>query len=150
MFRWPFDTFFNTAISFRTYRRTESRQIRDLHGKISCGAAIVSSRWGDTFTLETPSGGSTHHVFPPLHELLVDDLASIVLAGLDVYGLLHDSVRSAAECLACPILGTHIDRYQPPGLIGMETKRSDLTRDSCGGHCLIFLAMGRLERRRQG
>ena len=57
MFRWPFDTFFNTAISFRTYRRAESRQIRDLHEKDPCGVGIVSSRWGDAFTLETPSGG---------------------------------------------------------------------------------------------
>ena len=43
------------------------------------------------------SGGyETHHVLAALHELLVDDLASIVLAGLDVDGFLDNSVRAAA------------------------------------------------------
>ena len=40
----------------------------------------------------------------PLHELLVDDLAGIVLAGLDVHGLLYDGIRAAAQCLASTIL----------------------------------------------
>jgi hypothetical protein len=43
-------------------------------------------------------------MLPPLHELLVDDLAGIVLAGLDVDGLLHDGIRSATKRLACAIL----------------------------------------------
>ena len=47
---------------------------------------------------------TTHHVLAPLHELLVDDLARIVLARLDVHGLLHDGVRAAAEGLARAIL----------------------------------------------
>ena len=133
MFRWPFDTFFNTAISFRTYRRAESCQIRDLHEKIPCGAAIVSSRWGDAFTLETPSGGSTHHVFPPLHELLVDDFAGKVLAGLDVDGLLDDGIRSAAERLARAVLsearGLSAARER-----GRGRAEPDLTGDGRGGH----------------
>lgn len=45
-----------------------------------------------------------HHVLAPLHELFVDDLAGIVLPGLDVDGLLHDSVRATAERLACAVL----------------------------------------------
>ena len=40
----------------------------------------------------------------PLHELLVDDLAGIVFAGVDVDGLLHDGVRPAPERLACAVL----------------------------------------------
>lgn len=47
----------------------------------------------------------THHILTPLHELLVNDLTCIVLAGLDVDRLLHDGIRSTTECLACPILG---------------------------------------------
>jgi hypothetical protein len=39
-----------------------------------------------------------------LHKLLVDDLAGIVLARLDVDGLLYDGVRSASECFACAVL----------------------------------------------
>ena len=49
--------------------------------------------------------GDPHHVLPPLHELLVDDLASIVLPGLDVYGLLDDGIRPTPECLAGAVLG---------------------------------------------
>jgi hypothetical protein len=44
------------------------------------------------------------HVFPALHELLVDDLARIVLVRLDVDGLFDDRVRAAAERLAGAIL----------------------------------------------
>ena len=43
-------------------------------------------------------------MFSPLHELLVDDLAGIVLAGLDVHGLLDDGIGAAAQGLACAIL----------------------------------------------
>ena len=46
----------------------------------------------------------THHVLPALHELLVDDLASIVLAGLDVHGLLDDGVCTASQSLSGAIL----------------------------------------------
>lgn len=45
-----------------------------------------------------------HHVLAPLHELFVDDLAGIVFPGLDVDGLLHDSVCATAERLACAVL----------------------------------------------
>lgn len=45
-----------------------------------------------------------HHVFPPLHELLVDDFASIVFACLDVYGLLDDSICTASKRTTCAIL----------------------------------------------
>ena len=37
-----------------------------------------------------------HHVFPTLHELLVDDLAGEVLSGLDMDRLLDDSVCPAS------------------------------------------------------
>jgi hypothetical protein len=43
-------------------------------------------------------------MLPPFHELLVDDLAGIVLAGLDVDRLFNDSIRPATERLACAIL----------------------------------------------
>jgi hypothetical protein len=46
----------------------------------------------------------THHVLATLHELLVDDLAGKVLAGLDVDRLLHDRVRPAPERLARAVL----------------------------------------------
>ena len=46
----------------------------------------------------------THHVLPALHERLVDDLARVVLARLDVHRLLHDRVRPAPERLARPVL----------------------------------------------
>lgn len=48
----------------------------------------------------------THHMLPPLHELLVDDFAGIVLARLDVNRLLHDGIRPTTERLACAILIT--------------------------------------------
>jgi len=38
----------------------------------------------------------TDHVFPTLHQFLVDDLAGIVLAGVDVYGFLDNGVGAAA------------------------------------------------------
>jgi hypothetical protein len=46
----------------------------------------------------------THHVFPTLHELLVNDLASIVFAGLDMYGLLDDGICAASKRASCAIL----------------------------------------------
>jgi hypothetical protein len=53
----------------------------------------------------------THHIFASLHELLVDDLAGIVLASLDVDRLFDDGVRSAAQSLACAVL-TIARRYE--------------------------------------
>ena len=46
----------------------------------------------------------THHILPPLHEFLVDHLACIVLARLDVHGFLHDGVRPTPQCLSGAIL----------------------------------------------
>ena len=43
-------------------------------------------------------------MFSPLHELLVDDLASIVLASLDVNRLFDDSIRPTTEGLTSPVL----------------------------------------------
>ena len=43
-------------------------------------------------------------MLPPLHELLVDDLAGIVLAGLDVDGLFDDGVGTGAEGFAGAVL----------------------------------------------
>jgi hypothetical protein len=44
-------------------------------------------------------------MFAALHELLVDDLAGIVLAGLNVDGLLYNSIGAATQRLAGAILG---------------------------------------------
>ena len=52
-------------------------------------------------------------MFSALHELLVDDLAGVVLAGLDVDGLFDDGVGAAPEGLARPVLGR--GRYQQAG-----------------------------------
>ena len=46
----------------------------------------------------------TYHKLPPLHELLVDDFAGIILASLDMHGLLYDGIRAATQCLASAIL----------------------------------------------
>ena len=35
-------------------------------------------------------------MFPPLHELLIDNLTCIILARLDMDGLFHDGIRAAA------------------------------------------------------
>lgn len=48
---------------------------------------------------------NTNHVFPALHEFLVDYLASIVLSSSNMDGLLDDGIGPAAEGLSCPILG---------------------------------------------
>ena len=42
----------------------------------------------------------------PLHELLVDDLAGIVLSSLDVHGFLDNGIGALAECAACAVLQT--------------------------------------------
>ena len=46
----------------------------------------------------------TNHMLLPLHELLVDDLANIVFAGLDVDRLFPDITRPTTENHACAIL----------------------------------------------
>lgn len=46
------------------------------------------------------------------HELLVDDLARIVLARLDVDSLLDDRIGPAAQSLACPILQSSHEHAQ--------------------------------------
>lgn len=51
-------------------------------------------------------GDLAHHVLAALHEALVDNLAGVVLARLDVDRLLHDGIRAAAERLARPVLRT--------------------------------------------
>ena len=43
-------------------------------------------------------------MFSALHELLVDHLASIIGASLDVNGLFDDGVRAATKSLSGPIL----------------------------------------------
>ena len=62
----------------------------------------------------------THHVLPALHELLVDDLAGKVLAGLDVDSLFDDSIGAASEGFTCTVLEwrdgrfvSAIHRYHP-------------------------------------
>lgn len=47
---------------------------------------------------------TTDHMFTALHEFLVDNFAGIIFACLDVYGLLHDGVSAAPECLSRAIL----------------------------------------------
>ena len=43
-------------------------------------------------------------MFSTLHKLLVDDLAGIVLASLDVDRLLDDSICSTSKRTPCPVL----------------------------------------------
>lgn len=43
---------------------------------------------------------STHHMFPPGHETLVDDLRRIIATGIDVHTFLHNRVRTSAQCLS--------------------------------------------------
>ncbi len=45
-----------------------------------------------------------YHVLPALHEFLIDDLASVVLAGLDMDCLLDYGACPASECLSSAIL----------------------------------------------
>ena len=47
-------------------------------------------------------------MFPSLHKLLVDNLAGIILARLNMNGLFHDRIRPAAEGLACAVLHTDL------------------------------------------
>lgn len=46
----------------------------------------------------------TYHVLPPLHKLLVDYFAGIVLSSLDMYRFLDDSIRPTAQSLPRSIL----------------------------------------------
>jgi hypothetical protein len=46
----------------------------------------------------------THHMFSPLHELLVDYFAGIIGTRLDMNGLLYDGIRSATQRLSSAIL----------------------------------------------
>ena len=48
-----------------------------------------------------------HHVLPPLHKLLVDDLTCVVLPGLDMDRLFHDRIRPAAQGLPSSVLEAH-------------------------------------------
>jgi hypothetical protein len=43
-------------------------------------------------------------MFPSLHKLLIDDLASIILARLDMNGLFDNGIRSTAKGLASTVL----------------------------------------------
>ena len=52
----------------------------------------------------------TYHVFPALHEFLVDDFAGIVFACFDVDGFLDDGVCTTSESLACAVLGEGVIR----------------------------------------
>lgn len=47
---------------------------------------------------------ATHHVLPSLHEFLVDDLACVVFARLDVDGLLHDGIGPTSKGFSRAIL----------------------------------------------
>jgi hypothetical protein len=86
-------------------------------------------------------------MLPPLHELLVDDLARIVLARLDVYRLLHDRVRPAPERLARAILhpvstpgasaaGIPIDAHGP----GRGPLRSALSAAAAGSAVFAWVS----------
>jgi hypothetical protein len=56
------------------------------------------------------------HVLPTLHELLVDDLAGIVVVRANMHGFFDDGIGTAAKRLSCPVLC-------------LEWARIDLTRD---------------------
>lgn len=76
-----------------------------------------------------PKRLNTHHMFSPLHELLVDDLAGIVFAGLDVYGLLHDSICAASERSSCAILQK--SRSDSKKTKASQHRRERLVNPSC-------------------
>jgi hypothetical protein len=88
MLRCPLDTFFNTAISFRTCSLESANSDR------RCDPVLSLKR----------SRSRTNHIFPPFHELLVDNLASIVFSCLDMNRFLYDGVCAATEGFACAIL----------------------------------------------
>ena len=46
----------------------------------------------------------THHMFPTLHEFLIDDLACVVLSGLYMDGLFDNSICTATKGSSCAIL----------------------------------------------
>ena len=46
----------------------------------------------------------TDHVFPSFHKFLVDHLARIVLAGLDMNRFLNDGIRSTSQSFPSAIL----------------------------------------------
>ena len=95
----------NLVADLRARGRKKNKTLRPtLHGEEWARSQDLGGWKGDT--PGRSQGTETHHVFTALHELLVDDLTGIVLAGLDVYGLLHDGVRPAAEGLARPILSS--------------------------------------------
>ena len=76
------------------------------------------------------SCSKTYHVLPALHEFLVNDLASEVLAGLDVHGLLDNGIRAATEGLARAVLisRTHPnDASKSVPLVKPRQKERDLT-----------------------
>lgn len=80
MLAWPLDTRLSTAISLRTCTFQSAPRSMDNQEK------------------------AAHHMLAALHEALVDDLAGVVLAALDVDRLLHDRVRPAAERLSGAVL----------------------------------------------
>lgn len=104
MFVCPLEIFLRTAISLRTC----IVEAGELAGMLCrrCGIDDRDSRSTRARTSRAGRWGAstTYHVLPPLHELLVDDLACEVLSSLDVDRLLDDGVRSTAQRLACPIL----------------------------------------------
>ncbi len=64
------------------------------------GLKVVDERDDAAVTLgDALEGGDlvAHHVLAASHELLGDDLAGVVLAGLDVHGLLDDGIGALAE-----------------------------------------------------
>jgi hypothetical protein len=58
--------------------------------------------------LKSPLEMRKYHVFPPLHELLIDDLASIVLSSLDVDRLFDDSIRSTPKRPSSAVLTMNV------------------------------------------
>lgn len=76
---------------------------------------LVAYLWPSS-SRRLPQYLNTHHELATLHELFVDDLACVVLAGLDVDGLLYDSVRAAAQRLAGTILDAPISAQRARNL----------------------------------
>lgn len=81
MFWWPIETFFSTAISFRTCGEKRKRRL----------VSVERRHW-----LGTCGTLSTYHVFSAGHEPLVDDLGRIVSACVDVYALLDGRVGACS------------------------------------------------------
>lgn len=77
--------------------------------EVVCGLKVVVKRHDIAMALgDFLEDGNlvADHMLSALHELLVDNLAGIVLSSLDVHGFLDNGIGALAECAACAVLQT--------------------------------------------